>query len=97
MQRLLPLLSTPQQLVLSACRNMRQAHLTRVAPLSQMIKGPVTKHLPLGAHRLGFSHAATKRVPMYDFVKDLDDSKPIVFVVSLCMHAWHACLLTLLL
>lgn len=57
-----------------------------------MIKGPVTKHLPLGAHRLGFSHAATKRVPMYEFVKDLDDSKPIVFVVSLCMHAWHACL-----
>lgn len=51
-----------------------------------MIKGPVTKHLPLGAHRLGFSHAASKRVPMYEYVKELDDSKPIVFVVSI--HLW---------
>jgi len=47
-----------------------------------MIKGPVTKHFPLDCKRLGFSWAATRRVPMHEYVKELPDEKTIVFVVG---------------
>lgn len=53
---------------------------------AQMIKGPVTKHFPLDCKRLGFSWAATRRVPMQEYVKGLPDDKTIVFVVGAFAH-----------
>lgn len=50
--------------------------------LMKIIKGPVTKHLPLDCKRIGFSWAATKRVPMHEYVKSLQDDQTIVFVVG---------------
>ena len=50
--------------------------------LMKLIKGPVTKHLPLDCKRIGFSWAATKRVPMHEYVRGLEDDKTIVFVLG---------------
>ncbi|PNH08271.1 Ribosomal RNA small subunit methyltransferase NEP1, partial [Tetrabaena socialis] len=54
--------------------------------LMKVIKGPVTKYLPLQCKRVGFSFAATKRVAIHEFVADLDDSGPVVFVVGAFAH-----------
>lgn len=48
----------------------------------QVIKGPVTKYLPLSCRRVGFSFSAAKRVALHEWVAELDDSKPVVFVVG---------------
>ncbi|MEW5319534.1 MAG: hypothetical protein WDW38_010679 [Sanguina aurantia] len=54
--------------------------------LLKVVKGPVTKYLPLQCKRLGFSFAATKRVPMHKFVAELADEVPVVFVVGGFAH-----------
>ncbi|KAJ9530313.1 hypothetical protein QJQ45_023600 [Haematococcus lacustris] len=51
-----------------------------------VVKGPVTKYLPLDCLRLGFSWAADKRVEMEEYVHELPDGKPIVFVVGAFAH-----------
>lgn len=54
-----------------------------------MIKGPVTKHLPAGARRVGFSHSSDKLVTMAQWAAALtpDELKsPIVFVVGGFAH-----------
>jgi rRNA pseudouridine-1189 N-methylase Emg1 (Nep1/Mra1 family) len=43
--------------------------------LMKIIKGPVTKHFPLNCKRLGFSWAATKRVPIHEYVRGIDDAQ----------------------
>ncbi len=53
----------------------------------QVIKGPVTKYLPLSCRRVGFSFSAAKRVALHEWVAELDDSKPVVFVVGGCGQA----------
>ena len=50
--------------------------------VNQIIKGPVTKHFPLDCKRLGFSWAATRRVPMQEYVRELPDDKTVVFAVG---------------
>ncbi|GFH26120.1 WD_REPEATS_REGION domain-containing protein, partial [Haematococcus lacustris] len=62
----------------------------------QVVKGPVTKYLPLDCLRLGFSWAADKRVEMEEYVHELPDGKPIVFVVGAFAHGkidapWVSC------
>jgi hypothetical protein len=55
----------------------------------QVIKGPVTKHLPAGARRVGFSHSSESLVPMADWAAKLSDAElavPIVFVVGGFAH-----------
>ncbi|KAG1664248.1 hypothetical protein FOA52_003502 [Chlamydomonas sp. UWO 241] len=54
--------------------------------LMKIIKGPVTKHFPLNCKRLGFSWAATKRVPMHEYVRGLDDAQTVVFCVGAFAH-----------
>uniref|UniRef100_A0A7R9V8V0 Ribosomal RNA small subunit methyltransferase NEP1 n=1 Tax=Chlamydomonas euryale TaxID=1486919 RepID=A0A7R9V8V0_9CHLO len=54
--------------------------------LMRVIKGPVTKYFPLNCKRLGFSWAAARRVPMYEYVKELDDAQTTVFVVGAFAH-----------
>lgn len=51
-----------------------------------MIKGPVTKYLPLQCKRIGFSFAANKRVPLHEYVAGLSDEAPVVFVVGSFAH-----------
>lgn len=51
-----------------------------------MIKGPVTKHLPVGCQRVGFSHSSQKLVALRDFVATIPDDKPVVFVVGAFAH-----------
>lgn len=52
----------------------------------QVIKGPVTKYFPLACKRIGFSqHSSTLR-PLHEYVKSLDDSTPMVFVVGAFAH-----------
>jgi rRNA small subunit pseudouridine methyltransferase Nep1 len=52
----------------------------------QVIKGPVTKHLPLNSYRVGFSHSAQGVVPFQEHVQGFDDSKPVVLVVGAFAH-----------
>lgn len=54
--------------------------------LMKVIKGPVTKYLPLSCRRVGFSFSAAKRVALHEWVAELDDSKPVVFVVGGFAH-----------
>ncbi|KAG2425742.1 hypothetical protein HYH02_014958 [Chlamydomonas schloesseri] len=54
--------------------------------LMKVIKGPVTKHLPLNCKRVGFSFAAEKHVAIHEYVAGLEDSGPIVFVVGAFAH-----------
>uniref|UniRef100_A0A7S0RIM2 Ribosomal RNA small subunit methyltransferase NEP1 n=1 Tax=Chlamydomonas leiostraca TaxID=1034604 RepID=A0A7S0RIM2_9CHLO len=54
--------------------------------LMKVIKGPVTKYLPLDCTRLGFSWASDKKVAIHEYVRGLPDSKPVVFVVGAFAH-----------
>mmetsp|Transcript_13873 Transcript_13873/g.24304 ORF Transcript_13873/g.24304 Transcript_13873/m.24304 type:complete len:231 (+) Transcript_13873:135-827(+) len=54
--------------------------------LLKVIKGPVTKHLPLDCLRIGFSWGAEIKVAMHEHVATLPDAKPIVFVVGAFAH-----------
>jgi rRNA small subunit pseudouridine methyltransferase Nep1 len=57
--------------------------------LMRVIKGPVTKHLPAGARRVGFSHSADSLVTMAQWAAALPDaalSTPVVFVVGGFAH-----------
>lgn len=79
-----------QQLRLSAATWPSKAKCQRdTAPLHQVIKGPVTKHLPAGARRVGFSHSSEKLVTMSQWAASLKDEElasPIVFVVGGFAH-----------
>ena len=52
----------------------------------QVVKGPVTQHLPAGARRVGFSRSAPDLVRLKDFVGQLPDSTHAVFVVGAMAH-----------
>ncbi|GFR44932.1 hypothetical protein Agub_g6018 [Astrephomene gubernaculifera] len=56
--------------------------------LMKVIKGPVTKYLPLQCRRLGFSFSAAKRVAVHDYVAQLDDVATgcVAFVVGAFAH-----------
>jgi hypothetical protein len=51
------------------------------APPAQVIKGPVTKHFPLNCRRVGFSHSAPSIKTLTQYVHELKDETPTVFVV----------------
>lgn len=52
----------------------------------QVIKGPVTKHLPLGAQRIGLSRTADETVRLPAFYDTIPWSPPPVFVVGAMAH-----------
>ncbi|KAI8471599.1 MAG: pre-rRNA processing protein [Monoraphidium minutum] len=57
--------------------------------LMRIIKGPVTRHLPAGARRVGFSHSSDTLVTIASWgagLKDADLQNPIVFVVGGFAH-----------
>ena len=53
---------------------------------AQVIKDDVTKHLPPGAKRVAFSRVAPNLVKLRDFVRELSDETPAVFVVGAMAH-----------
>lgn len=57
-------------------------------PSRQVVKGPVTRYLPPGCPRIGFSHSAAQLVPLHEWVAThLDeDQGPPVFVVGAFAH-----------
>ena len=52
----------------------------------QVIKDDVTKQLPPGAKRVAFSRVAPNLVKLKDFVRELPDDTPAVFVVGAMAH-----------
>ena len=53
----------------------------------QVIKGPVTKHLPADSLRIGFTRTAPEVVKLRDFAGSLDEEKVTpVFVVGAMAH-----------
>lgn len=54
--------------------------------LLKIIKGPVTKHLPLDCKRIGFSFSAPQTKAFHQYVQSLEDTRPIVFVVGAFAH-----------
>ena len=54
--------------------------------LLQVVKGPVTKYFPPNCERVGFSHSSEKLVTLRQFVDDLPDLTPAVFVVGAMAH-----------
>lgn len=57
--------------------------------LMRVIKGPVTKHLPAGARRVGFSHSSETLVTMARWAAALKDEElatPVAFVVGAFAH-----------
>ncbi|KAI8100748.1 hypothetical protein M9434_005139 [Picochlorum sp. BPE23] len=53
--------------------------------LLKVIKGPVGRHLPSGAHRIGFSRSANKVIPMHVHPA-IDKTEPLVFIVGAFSH-----------
>lgn len=53
--------------------------------LLKVIKGPVGRHLPSGAHRIGFSRSASKVIPMHKH-PSIDRAEPLIFVVGAFSH-----------
>ncbi len=53
---------------------------------AQVIKDDVTKQLPPGAKRVAFSRVAPNLVKLKDFVQELPDDTPAVFVVGAMAH-----------
>lgn len=54
--------------------------------LLKVVKGPVTRLFPPDAERVGFSHSAPNLEPMQEYVKQLPDDRPVVFVVGAFAH-----------
>ncbi len=54
--------------------------------VAQVIKDDVTKQLPPGAKRVAFSRVAPNLVKLKDFVRELPDDTPAVFVVGAMAH-----------
>lgn len=54
--------------------------------LLKVIKGPVTKHLPVGAQRIGMSYSSPQVRDMHDLVRDLPAGTPAVFIVGAMAH-----------
>ena len=52
----------------------------------QVVKGPVTKHLPATARRIGFSVRAEKLVTLKQYVAQLPETEIPVFVVGAMAH-----------
>ena len=57
-----------------------------IIPLLQVVKGPVTKHLPPDSLRIGFTRTAPDVVKLREFVDELEDGSPTVFVVGAMAH-----------
>lgn len=53
--------------------------------LLKVIKGPVGRYLPSGAHRIGFSRSAKKVIPMYRHPA-IERSEPLIFVLGAFAH-----------
>lgn len=53
--------------------------------LLKVIKGPVGRHLPSGAHRIGFSRSASKVIPMH-IHPAIERAEPLVFIVGAFSH-----------
>jgi len=64
----------------------RARPLTPRAGRTQVVKGPVTKLLPAGCRRVGFSRAAPSLVSFREYVKALPEGAPAVFVVGAMAH-----------
>jgi rRNA small subunit pseudouridine methyltransferase Nep1 len=54
--------------------------------LLKVIKGPVGKHLPVGAHRIGFSRSAPEIIPIHRHPALDRTEKPLVFVLGAFSH-----------
>jgi len=54
--------------------------------LLRVVKGPVSRHLPPGAPRVGFSHAAGEPRAMHEAVRDLPEDQQVVFVLGAFAH-----------
>ena len=54
--------------------------------LMRVIKGPVTKHLPVGSLRVGFSFSAPQIRPLKKLVASLEPDRKVVFVVGAISH-----------
>eukprot|EP00959_Pyramimonas_sp_CCMP1952_P410027 8593288-Pyramimonas_sp.AAC.1 len=54
--------------------------------LMKVVKGPVTKHLPVGATRVGFSFSAPTVVPLPQFVTDIKPDSSTVFILGAFAH-----------
>lgn len=54
--------------------------------LMKVVKQPVTRHLPLGARRIGMSFSAPKVVQLRDYITTSKESTPLVFVVGAMSH-----------
>lgn len=57
-----------------------------LAACEQVIKGPITKHLPVGAARIGLSRTAEETVRLPDFYKSVSFEPTAVFVVGAMAH-----------
>ncbi|MCO5570105.1 hypothetical protein L7F22_023821 [Adiantum nelumboides] len=54
--------------------------------LLRVVKQPVTKHLPVGARRIGLSHSAPKVIKLHDYVAAMGLKSKMVFVVGAMAH-----------
>eukprot|EP00250_Pteridium_aquilinum_P014176 c21826_g1_i1 orf=353-1024(-) len=54
--------------------------------LLRVVKHPVTKHLPIGARRIGLSHSAPKVIKLHDYVAAMGLKSKMVFVVGAMAH-----------
>lgn len=54
--------------------------------LMKVVKQPVTRHLPLGARRIGMSYSAPKVVQLRDYITATKEASPLVFVVGAMSH-----------
>lgn len=54
--------------------------------LMKVVKQPVTRHLPIGARRIGMSYSAPKVVQLKDYILTTKEDTPLVFVVGAMSH-----------
>ena len=76
---------TDPDMALAAMTSSRYS-LAQPERAPQVIKDDVTKHLPPGAKRVAFSRVAPNLVKLKDFVRELPDDTPAVFVVGAMAH-----------
>lgn len=73
-------------LMLQLLQNLSITATERRTKLLNVIKNPVTRHLPVNSRRIGLSHSSLKVVQMRDYVAAASDDVNLVFVVGAMAH-----------
>ncbi|KAM7257882.1 hypothetical protein ACFE04_013623 [Oxalis oulophora] len=74
------------QLMLQLLQKLSITGAGKCGKVLQLVKNPVTQHLPPNSRKIGFSHSSEKLVKMQNYVDTVSSDTNLVFVVGAMAH-----------